>query len=91
MMMNNKYLHLVLELEKSISNTYAVFLNEASNDYLYENVFSMMEDTYDMTREIYNMMYRYKLVDINEIDNDILGDRVNNLNMLIQSLSTKKD
>ena len=69
---DNIILNQVLELEKNISNYYSFVLNEVSNDYLYENVFSMMEDSKDMSREIYNLMYVKKSIEIKELDGDIL-------------------
>ena len=63
----NNYLNLVLELEKNMALTYSIFLNESSNDYLYENIFSMMEDSFDMAREVYDLMFKYGL-DIEEVN-----------------------
>lgn len=57
--MNDKdYLNSVLELEKNMSNNYSIALNEASNDELYEDFFSIFEDTKDMAREIYTLMFK---------------------------------
>ena len=46
--MNDRdYLNVVLELEKNMSNNYSIALNEASNDYLYEDFFTLLEDAKD--------------------------------------------
>ena len=41
-----------------MSNNYSIALNEASNDELYEDFFSIFEDTKDMSRDIYNLMFK---------------------------------
>lgn len=57
--MNDRdYLNSVLELEKNLSNDYSIALSEASNDDLYEDYFSMFEDTKDMARDLYNLMFK---------------------------------
>lgn len=57
--MNDKdYLTSILELEKNMSNNYSIALNEASNDELYEDFFSIFEDTKDISRDIYNLMFK---------------------------------
>lgn len=65
---DNDILEFILELEKNIALDYFNFLNETSNDYLYENIFSMMEDSSDMSREIYNTLYKNGIIKINSID-----------------------
>ena len=64
----NSTLNLILNLEKNMANNYSIFLNEVSNDYLYENIFSMFEDCSDMAREIYNFMYNQKLLIVDEVE-----------------------
>lgn len=81
------YLNQILELEKNISNYYSLFLNEASNDYLYENIFSMMEDSKDMAREIYNLMYINNWYNIEEVDNNKLDMEIKYLENVLKELS----
>ena len=47
----------ILLSEKSISNSYSVAINEMSNKYLYKMVMSIFEDTKDMSRDIFNLMF----------------------------------
>ena len=57
--MNDKdYLNAVLELEKNMSNNYSIALSEASNNILYNEFFDMFEDTKDMAREIYDVLFQ---------------------------------
>ena len=73
------YLHNILEIEKNISNCYSDFLNEASNDYLYENIFSMLEDSKDMAREIYNLLYHKERFDFEEVDDNTIDFNIREL------------
>lgn len=82
--MNNNYLSLILDIEKSISNSYSDFLNEASNDYLYENIFSMMEDSKDMAREIYNYLLSKDLIKIIDANESSLQTSINELEKMLE-------
>lgn len=84
MKMNNNYLNLIFDIEKNISNSYSNFLNEASNDYLYENIFSMMEDSKDMAREIYNYLFNKDMIKINEMDEESLQNKILELEKLLE-------
>ena len=78
--MNDRdYLNSILELEKNMSNNYSIALNEASNDYLYEDYFSMLEDSKDMARELYNLMFKNGWYSLEEIDNTKLDNKINTL------------
>ena len=82
--MNNNYLSLILDIEKSISNSYSDFLNEASNDYLYENIFSMAEDSKDMAREIYNYLLSKDLIKIIDANESSLQTSINELEKMLE-------
>ena len=47
----------ILLSEKTISNNYSVAINEMSNKYLYKKVMSIFEDTKNIARDIYNLMF----------------------------------
>lgn len=47
----------ILLSEKSISNSYSVAINEMSNKYLYKKVMNIFEDTKDIARDIFNLMF----------------------------------
>ena len=47
----------ILLSEKSISNSYSVAINEMSNKYLYKKVMDIFEDTKDIARDIFNLMF----------------------------------
>ena len=77
--MNNNYLNLILNIEKNISNDYSNFLNETSNDYLYENIFSMLEDSKDMAREVYNYMFNKGIIKLEEMNENALQNGIKEL------------
>lgn len=76
--MNDRdYLNSILELEKNMSNNYSIALNEASNDYLYEDYFTLLEDTKDAARDAYNLMFQYGWYTLEEAEEQKLNDKIN--------------
>ena len=89
--MNDRdYLNSILELEKNMSNNYSIALNEASNDYLYEDYFSMLEDSKDMSRELYNLMFKNGWYSLEEIDNTKLDNKINTLEQKLVDIGIKE-
>ena len=76
--MNDKdYLTSVLELEKNMSNNYSIALNEASNDYLYEDYFELFEDTKDAARELYNLMFKNGWYTLEKAQENKIQEKIN--------------
>jgi len=76
--MNDRdYLNSILELEKNMSNNYSIALNEASNEYLYEDYFTLFEDTKDAARECYNLMFQYGWYTLEEAEDQKVTDKIN--------------
>ncbi|MBY6035045.1 spore coat protein [Fictibacillus nanhaiensis] len=48
----------VLAYEKYMTDSYSVALNEASHDALYQDLLTVYNDTQNMQRELYNMMFK---------------------------------
>ena len=71
------YLTSILELEKDMSNNYSIALNEASNDYLYEDYFTLFEDTKDAAREIYNLMFQNGWYTLEEAEEQKVTEKIN--------------
>lgn len=89
--MNDRdYLNSILEIEKNMSNNYSIALNEASNDYLYEDYFSMLEDSKDMARELYNLMFKNGWYSLEEIDNTKLDNKINTLEQKLVDIGIKE-
>lgn len=83
------YLSTILKLEKNMSNNYSIALNEASNDYLYEDYFSMFEDIKDMARECYNLMFQYGWYTIEEAEEKKVTEKINCFNQKLNNLGIK--
>jgi len=76
--MNDRdYLNSILELEKNMSNNYSIALNEASNEYLYEDYFTLFEDTKDAARECYNLMFQYGWYTLEEAEEQKVNEKIN--------------
>ena len=80
------YLGSILELEKNMSNNYSIALNEASNDYLYEDYFTLFEDTKDAAREIYNLMFQNGWYTLEEAEENKVTEKVNCFNQKLSDL-----
>lgn len=81
------YLTAVLELEKNMSNNYSIALNEASNDYLYEDYFVLFEDSKDVCREIYNYMFRYGWYSVEEENENKVQEKIANFTQQLNDLN----
>src|SRR5690554_3990693 len=58
------YLKDLLTNEKYLISNYAIFLIEASNESLYEDLFTISQETHDLQREIFDILFEkgwYKL------------------------------
>ena len=89
--MNDRdYLNCVLELEKNLSNYYSLALNEASNDYLYEDYFSLLEDTKDAARELYNFMFEYGWYTLEEEASEKVTKKIDCLEQKLIDLGLKE-
>ncbi len=76
--MNDRdYLNVVLELEKNMSNNYSIALNEASNDYLYEDFFTLLEDGKDAARELYNLMFQNGWYTLEQAEEQKVNQKIN--------------
>lgn len=80
------YLNSVLTIEKNMSNNYSVALNEASNDYIYEDYFTMFEDTKDAARDLYNLMFKYGWYILEEADDTKVKQSIKKLETQIKEL-----
>lgn len=89
--MNDRdYLNSILELEKNMSNNYSIALNEASNDYLYEDYFSMLEDSKDMARELYNLMFQNGWYCLEEMSDTKVSDKINSMEQKLIDIGIKE-
>ncbi len=91
MKMNDRdYLSSILELEKNMSNNYSIALNEASNDYLYEDYFTLLEDTKDAAREVYNLMFENGWYVLEEEEEQKVTDKIHCLEQKLIDLGIEE-
>ncbi len=89
--LNDKdYLNMILVLEKNLSNNYSNILNEVSNEYLYEDVFEIFEDTKDMVRELYQLLFRNGWITLEEVSYNSLKSWKKIFNNEIDNLVSEK-
>ncbi len=85
--MNDKdYLNVVLELEKNMSNNYSIALSEASNDILYNEYFDLFEDTKDMARELYEVMFQNGWYELEEAATDKINQKITDMEKELNQL-----
>ena len=90
--MNDRdYLTSVLELEKNMSNNYSIALNEASNDFLYEDFFVFLEDTKDAARELYNLMFQNGWYSIEVAQEQKINEKINSFNQKLVELGIEEN
>lgn len=51
------YLNSILESLKNMSDNFSIALNECSNKAMYKEVFTIFQNTKDLAREAYNLMF----------------------------------
>ncbi|WP_332695852.1 spore coat protein [Halalkalibacter lacteus] len=57
--MNDRdFINDILAMEKSMTNSYSVALNEMSHGQLYQDLSSVFNQTQDCQRELYNVMFQ---------------------------------
>lgn len=90
--MNDRdYLNSILELEKNMSNNYSIALNEASNDYLYEDYFTLFEDTKDAARECYNLMFQNGWYTLEEAEENKVSKKIDCFTKELSELGINND
>lgn len=90
--MNDRdYLNVVLELEKNMSNNYSIALNEASNDYLYEDFFALLEDAKDAARELYNLMFQNGWYTLEQAEEQKVNQKINSFTQELTDLGLETE
>lgn len=90
--MNDRdYLNTILELEKNMSNNYSIALNEASNDYLYEDYFTLFEDTKDAARECYNLMFQNGWYTLEEAEEQKVNEKINSFTQELTEIGIEEE
>lgn len=80
------YLNDMLSTEKRLITNYAIAQIEASNDFLYQEIANISQETYIMQRNLFNLLFKkgwYKLEKAEQQKiTTVLGEQENKLNEL---------
>ena len=85
-MTDKDYLTVILELEKNMSNNMSIAMNEASNEYLYEDYFDMFTGCKDMARDIYEYMASMGWYTVEEEQQDKINKKIGEFNNYLDQL-----
>lgn len=81
------YLNGILESLKNMSNNFSVALNECSNEAMYKEVFTMFQETKDMAREAYNLMFQNGWYSLEKAEQQKIMSKQNDCSLKIKELS----
>lgn len=80
------YLNDILEMEKNMSNNLSIALNEASNNTLYEKIFSMFTETKNAQRELYNMAFKKGWCSLEKAEENKINEKISQLSQKLNQL-----
>lgn len=85
--MNDRdYINDILETEKNMSDNLSIALNEASNNTLYEEIFSIFTETKNCQRELYNMMFKKGWYSLEKSEENKITQKCNELSQKLNQL-----
>lgn len=86
--MNDRdYINDILETEKNMSDNLSIALNEASNNTLYEEIFSIFTETKNSQRELYNMMFKKGWYSLEKAEENKINQKCNELSQKLTQLT----
>lgn len=86
--MNDRdYINDILETEKNMSDNLSIALNEASNNTLYEEIFSIFTETKNCQRELYNMMFKKGWYSLEKAEENKITQKCNELSQKLNQLT----
>lgn len=90
--LNDKdYMNSLLSTLKEMTKNYAVFLTEVSNEYLYEEIKKFFDDTLELQRETYELMFQNGWYILEEAEEQKINEKYNTLNQEFDDLYTESD
>ena len=85
--MNNRdYLNDILETEKNMSVNMTIFLNEASNEKLYDELFDIFKDIKQSQRTLYECMFKNGWYSLEKAEEQKITKTYNKLEQKYQEL-----
>lgn len=80
------YINDILETEKNMSDNLSIALNEASNNTLYEEIFSIFTEIKNSQRELYNMMFKKGWYSLEKAEETKVTQKCNELSQKLNQL-----
>ena len=85
--MNDRdYLENIFFLEQNFSDMYSNLLSKVSNDYLYEDFFELFEDSKDISRDLYNLIFKNGWIELEKASDVEVTDIKSKLNNMLEDL-----
>ncbi len=81
------YLNGILESLKNMSNNFSIALNECSNETMYKEVFTMFQETKDMAREAYTLMFQNGWYSLEKAEQQKIMSKQNDCSLKMKQLS----
>lgn len=80
------YLNSILESLKNMSDNFSVALNECSNEAMYKEVFTMFQNTKDLARETYDLMFRNGWYSLEQAEEQKIMSKQNDCTLKMKQL-----
>lgn len=81
------YLNHILECEKNMSVSLAIALNEASNQQLFDEIYSMFQEVKQAGRELYNLAFKNGWYTLEQAESQKISEKLSELTQKINQLS----
>lgn len=90
--LNDKdYMNSLLSTLKEMTKNYATFLTETSNEYLYEEIKKFFDDTLELQRETYELMFQNGWYVLEEAGEQKVNEKYNMLNQEFDDLYAESE
>lgn len=80
------YLNSILESLKNMSDNFSIALNECSNEAMYKEVFTMFQNTKDLARETYDLMFRNGWYSLEQAEEQKIMSKQNDCTLKMKQL-----
>lgn len=86
-MTDTDYLNDMLSTAKSLNSGYAIVLNEASNEYLFNEISELCKETHECSRKLFNLLFAKGWYKLEQADNNKVTTLINEYEQKINELT----
>lgn len=79
----------ILNIEKNMSVNMTIALNEASNEYLYNQLWDHFETIKDLQRDIFEILFQYGWYSLETAEETKINDKLSELNQKLEYIKTQ--